>query len=134
MADGVGLLASAVMVLAILNLTPGLRVSPLWQMFAVLIFGTLNLVAWKQMTVTPISLHQAAKWVLICAAILLGLALVDTLIGVIIEHRSTIPDAFIHSGPVGGVLDALLFLCGSIFGVPTLAYAVSLYYRDRHHT
>jgi hypothetical protein len=115
MADGLGLLASTVMALAVLNLTPGLQVSPLWQMFAVLIVGTLNLVAWKQMTVTPISLRQAAKLVLICAAILLGLAAVDTLIGVIVEHRSTIPDAFIHSGPVGGVLDALLFLCWSIF-------------------
>jgi hypothetical protein len=133
-ADGVGLLASAVMTPTVLNITPGLEIPPLWQLFTLLILGTVNLVAWKQGKLTPVSLYQAGKWVTICTLILAGVGAIDTLFGFLMGHRNSAFDAFINSGPFGGITDAFLLLCGLLFGVPALAHAVGLYYSDRRST
>lgn len=48
-------------------------------------------------------------------------ATLDTLGGFIVGHQRTIPEAFINSGPFGGIMDLFLFLCGLLLGVPILS-------------
>ena len=72
----------------------------------------------------PISLREAVKLVVLCALILSGVAALDTLIGFTVGRQHTLLDAFINSGPFGGIVDAFLFLCGALFGVPALVRAV----------
>jgi hypothetical protein len=94
----------------------------------------VNLVAWRQGKLTPVSFYQAGKVVAICALILAGVGAVDTFFGFLMGHRKSIFDAFINSGPFGGIADAFLLLCGLLFGVPALAYAVGLFYSEKHPT
>jgi FtsH-binding integral membrane protein len=131
MADAFGLFASIVVSLTVLNLAPGLEVQPLWQMFTVVILATLNLVVWVRVKATPISFHQAAKVVALCTLLLTFTATLDTLGGFIVGHQRTIPEAFIHSGPFGGIMDLFLFFCGLLFGFPTLVRALCLHYCGR---
>jgi hypothetical protein len=131
MADAFGLSTSIVVSLTVLNLAPGLEVPPLWQMFIVIILATLNLVVWARVKATPISFRQAAKLVALCTLLLTFIATLDTLGGFIVGHQRTIPEAFINSGPFGGIMDLFLFLCGLLLGVPTLVRALCLQYCGR---
>jgi hypothetical protein len=131
MADAFGLFTSIVVSLTVLNLVPGLEVPPLWQMFTVIILATLNFVVWTRVKATPISFRQAAKVVALCTLLLTFIATLDTLGGFIVSQQRTIPEAFINSGPFGGIMDLLLFLCGLLLGVPTLVRALCLHYCGR---
>jgi hypothetical protein len=128
MADGVGVITSILVSVAVLNFAPAPRIPPLFQVFTVIILATLNMVVWRSLKVTPIPLPKAVEIAVICALILTGLAAVDTLVGYLGGHRDSILDAFVNSGPIGGVLDGILLLGALLFGVPTCAHAVCLYY------
>jgi hypothetical protein len=131
MADAFGLFTSLVVSLTVLNLAPGLEVPQLWQMFTVVILAALNFVVWTRVKATPISLRHAAKVVALCTLLLTFMATLDTLGGFIVGHQRTIPEAFINSGPFGGIMDMFLFLCGLLLGVPILVRALCLHYCGR---
>ena len=131
MADAFGLLTSIVVSLTVLNLTPGVEVPPLWQMFTAVILAILNFVVWARVKAAPISFRHAAKVVALCSLVLALIATLDTLGGFIVGHQRTILEAFINSGPFGGIMDLFLFLCGLLLGVPTLVRALCLHYCRR---
>src|SRR6185437_1753262 len=110
------------------NLAPGFQVPPLWQMFTAVVLATLNFVVWARVKAAPISFRQAAKVVALCTLLLTFIATLDTLGGFFVGHQRTIPEAFINSGPFGGIMDLFLFLCGLLLGVPSLVRALCLHY------
>jgi hypothetical protein len=137
-ADVVGLLASATLTVLALNVVPGLHVDPRLQFCAVVAVGFINLLAWARAKVRPVSLTKGLKLLALCTMILVAMAAIDTAVGLVGERERTIPEAFFNSGPLGGIVDAILFVCGLFVGVPTLTRAICMYYNghgsDNTHT
>lgn len=129
LATAIGIATSALLVLLALNLTPGIHMSPEWQLVAVSCIGVINLFCWYRGPAPALTLTEAAKVFSLGALILAGVAILDTMVGFIF-HARTIPDAFINSGPLGGISDIFLFLLGTFVGVPTLVRAICLHYVD----
>lgn len=129
LATAIGIATSALLVLLALNFAPGIHISPEWQLVAVSCTGAVNLFCWYRGPAPPLTLTEAAKLFSLGALILTGAAVLDTIVGFIF-HAHTIPDAFINSGPFGGICDIFLFLLGAFIGVPTLVRAVCLHYVD----
>lgn len=115
--------------LVALNLVPGLDLALAWQLGVVVAVAVVNMVVWRRSQVEPMPPKVALGCVLLGLLILGAVAAIDTLIGFSFSHERTVADALLHSGPLGGVADVFLFLCGLVVGVPTLARAVYLYYR-----
>jgi len=129
-ADGIGLLTGATLLLLALNLTP-FHLEPQWQAAAVVVLSAINWASWSQMSAAGISFSAAAKGVGWCALFLGGLATVDTAAGFLIGGRRTFIEAFMGSGPLGGVTDTFLLICAVFVGIPAMVRGLCLYYRGR---
>ena len=78
------------------------------QASRVVAFTSFGAFVWARVKATPISFHQAAKVVALCTLLLALIATLDTLGGFIVGHQRTIPEAFINSGPFGGIMAPLI--------------------------
>jgi hypothetical protein len=128
-ANIVGLIVSAGVLVPALNLTPGLQVSMLWQLGAVVALCITNLVVWRHNQIPPMSIRDALLGSLLYLAIVAVIAVIDTLMGFAFG-ANTVIDAFVNSGAFGGIVDAFLFLCGIFIGIPTVSRSIYLYYRE----
>ena len=129
-AAGAGLLTGTAFLLLTLNVILGLHVPPLWQLFAVLILAMVNVTAWQHMQnlqIGAMSVREALKALGIGMLVVSCFAVFDTVLGFVFGAR-TIGDAFLHSGPLGGITDAFIFLCGVLVGIPTLVRSTCLHY------
>ena len=128
MATFAGLLTGAIFLVVALNFVPGLDVPIAGQVLAVVALSLINVTVWGSATLKPTSPREVIRIILVCSGVLAAVALVDTAVGFVGGER-TLLGAFIHSGPFGGIIDAVLFVCGVLIGIPTLVRSLCLYYR-----
>lgn len=124
-----GLLSGTALLLCAFNLLPGFHLAWPWQIAAVAALIGTNLVFWKRTQPPPMPLQEAATDFAKFFALIGALAVVDTFIG-FASGAQTVPQAFIHSGAFGGILDIFLLAVGLLVGVPTLVRSVWQYHRD----
>jgi len=125
-----GLVTALAIFLSAVNLVPSLNLPWLWQALAAAALCIANLIVWHRSNIPNLSVREAAKIVGTSALAIAGLAVLDTGLGFLFGQE-TIAKAFWGSGPVGGILDAFLFLAGLLVGVPTLVRSMCSKYASR---
>jgi len=96
-----------------------------WQLFAVLFLSAVNVIAWQHMRIGPMSPRQVMKSLGMWTLVIGCLAVLDTILG-FCPGRRAIAEAFLNSGPFGGIMDAFIFLWGLFVGIPTLVRSLCL--------
>lgn len=119
----IGLITATGLLLATFNLTPWIQLPWHWQVVACIALGVINLVVWEKEKPPAISLKTAAIVAIQYFALVAAIGIFDTMLGFLFGAQS-VPEAFIHSGPLGGVVDAFLFIYSVFVGIPTLAKSV----------
>jgi hypothetical protein len=100
------------------------------KLAAIAVVWLANAFAWHRHRDAALSIPRAVRIAAFGALFLMVMAIADTGIGYLNGHRSVL-DAFLNSGPFGGIADAVLALLGIFVGIPTLVRAVVLYYERR---
>ncbi len=125
-ANTVGLAVSSALVIAALNVVPGMHVGILMQSVAILACWIANLVTWKNTEFPPIPPLTVFNYFGLGLLAVAAISVFDTLLGFALGQR-TVWQAFLHSGAFGGIADIFLFVCVVFVGGPTLVRAAYLH-------
>lgn len=127
MANLIGLLVGAAVLLLTVNVVPGLQIAALWQISLVVALVGVNLTVWKMKDIPKMSFLDAVRTASLALGILFLIALVDVGIGYLGGERDVM-NAFLHSGAAGGILDCFLAVVALLVGLPTLVRSVISYH------
>jgi RsiW-degrading membrane proteinase PrsW (M82 family) len=101
------------------------------KLAAIAVVALVNGILWHNNPKAQMPLWEALRTATITTAILVIVAIFDTGVGYLSGYR-TIPDAFLYSGPLGGMADIFLAALGVFVGIPTLIRSVVMFYERRH--
>jgi hypothetical protein len=100
------------------------------KLASIAVVALFNGILWHKNPDTQMSAWEALKTAAIAAAGLVIVAIFDTGVGYLAGYR-TIPDAFLYSGPLGGIADMFLAALGVFVGIPALIRSVVMFYERR---
>ena len=127
MADGAGILA----IFLLLAVAAAILRIPFAVMLAsIAVVPVLNVILWQKIPDSRMPVRRALIIFAIGALLLALMATADVGIGYLNGSR-TLVDAFLNSGPLGGVVDIFLAVLGVFVGIPTLVRAVVMFHQRR---